>query len=70
MTKRYLAQLLRSAAQAHHTYEQSLGHTDPNWADWYAGWMLPRVQPRLDHIVAGASAGLITSLIVLALFLR
>lgn len=38
-----VAQLLRRAADEHHAYEQATmeeGHSDPNWPEWYAQWML------------------------------
>jgi len=34
-----LAQLLRQAADAHHIYETSLGHSDPDWPMWYARYI-------------------------------
>lgn len=42
--KKQLAAMLRQAAEAHHAYEQQLGHLDENWADWYAQWMADTVQ--------------------------
>ena len=32
-----LATALRSAADAHHEYEDELGRPDKDWATWYAG---------------------------------
>ena len=34
-----LGELIGQASEAHHVYEQGLGHPDPNWAEWYAGWI-------------------------------
>ena len=34
-----LAEILRAAATAHHSYEQSLGHPDDDWPTWYARYM-------------------------------
>ncbi len=31
-----LAQLLREAAAAHHSFEVTLGHPDEAWPEWYA----------------------------------
>jgi len=31
-----LAQLLREAAEAHHSFESKLGHPDQDWPEWYA----------------------------------
>jgi hypothetical protein len=38
-----LAQLLREAAEAHHEYEQTLGERDDTWAEWYAEYLLERL---------------------------
>jgi catechol 2,3-dioxygenase-like lactoylglutathione lyase family enzyme len=35
-----LAAALRRAASAHGKHEQSLGHRDENWPDWYAQYMV------------------------------
>ena len=43
-----LTKLLTDAAQAHHTFEQTLGHADPQWQAWYAQWIVERtsrIQP-------------------------
>ena len=34
-----LAGYLRLAANAHHESEQSIGHTDADWPEWYAQWI-------------------------------
>ena len=34
-----LAEILRAAANAHHIYEQSLGHPDSDWPTWYARYI-------------------------------
>src|SRR6266705_4717133 len=31
-----LAQLLREAAEAHNSFESTLGHPDQDWSEWYA----------------------------------
>jgi hypothetical protein len=41
-----LAQLLRETAQAHHVYEQSLGHPDKEWPQWYAEYMIRKLEDR------------------------
>jgi catechol 2,3-dioxygenase-like lactoylglutathione lyase family enzyme len=35
-----LAQALRRAETAHGRYEQQTGQPDPDWPDWYAGYMV------------------------------
>jgi hypothetical protein len=35
-----LAGALRRAATAHGEHEKRIGRTDPNWPDWYAGYMV------------------------------
>jgi catechol 2,3-dioxygenase-like lactoylglutathione lyase family enzyme len=35
-----LASALRRAAAAHGQHEKRIGHTDPNWPDWYADYMV------------------------------
>jgi hypothetical protein len=39
-----LARLLREAANAHHTYEATLGHKDEDWAVWYAEYIIAHIQ--------------------------
>jgi hypothetical protein len=35
-----LADAMRRAEAAHGRHEQRIGHADPNWPDWYAGYMV------------------------------
>jgi catechol 2,3-dioxygenase-like lactoylglutathione lyase family enzyme len=35
-----LAQALRRVAAAHGKHEALIGHSDPNWPDWYSGYMV------------------------------
>lgn len=35
-----LEALLKTTADAHHRYEEELGHPDDNWQGWYAKRML------------------------------
>jgi hypothetical protein len=35
-----LASAMRRAEAAHGQHEQRIGHADPNWADWYAEYMV------------------------------
>jgi homoserine acetyltransferase len=35
-----LAQALRRAAAAHGRHETQIGHSDPDWPDWYAAYMV------------------------------
>jgi hypothetical protein len=44
-----LAAALREAAAAHGRHEKEIGHADPDWPDWYAGFMV--------HERAGADHG-------------
>jgi len=37
-----LAEILRAAANAHHIYEQSLGHSDSDWPTWYARYIFEK----------------------------
>lgn len=46
-----LAGALRDAQSAHHVYEQTLGHPDANWADWYAGYIVSGHAPSLQPVV-------------------
>jgi hypothetical protein len=35
-----LAEALRRAAAAHGEHEKRIGKEDPDWPDWYAGYMV------------------------------
>jgi hypothetical protein len=35
-----LANAMRRASTAHGAHERRIGHADPNWADWYAAYMV------------------------------
>jgi len=37
-----LTEILREAEHAHAVYERRLGHTDPDWAAWYARHIIDR----------------------------
>jgi hypothetical protein len=37
---RRLAELLREAAETHHTVYRISDGDDPDWASWYASWLL------------------------------
>ena len=41
-----LAQLLREAAEAHHSFESKLGHPDQDWPEWYAKHIVVKLQMR------------------------
>jgi hypothetical protein len=43
-----LAEAFRRAADAHHRYEEQLGHPDPDWPNWYAEY-LEREQADREH---------------------
>lgn len=50
-----LAAALRDAQAAHHVYEETLGHADANWADWYAGYIVSGHAPSLQPVVTTVS---------------
>jgi hypothetical protein len=37
---RRVAELLHEAAETHHTVYRITGGDDPDWASWYASWLL------------------------------
>ena len=41
-----LAAALRRAADAHGRHEEEIGHSDPDWPDWYAQYMVDDQPPR------------------------
>lgn len=49
LTKQELSQLLKEAQKSHEDYEKELGAKDENWADWYAAFIIDRLQ--LETIV-------------------
>jgi hypothetical protein len=46
LTKEALAGLLREAEQAHGQFERQLGHRDADWPDWYAAFIVSKLQER------------------------
>jgi hypothetical protein len=44
LTKEALTSLLIEAEKAHAEYEYVLCHRDPDWATWYAGFIIDRLQ--------------------------
>ncbi|WP_157255181.1 hypothetical protein [Palaeococcus ferrophilus] len=46
LTKELLASLLREAERAHAEYEKSLGKRDENWPEWYAGYIIKRLEEK------------------------
>jgi hypothetical protein len=44
LTKEALTSLLKEAEMAHAEYEYALGHRDDDWATWYAGFIIDRLQ--------------------------
>jgi hypothetical protein len=44
LSQEQLAKLLREAEEAHGAYEAQLGHSDDNWPDWYAAFILAKLQ--------------------------
>ena len=43
MTKEQLAILLREAEAAHAEYEKTLGKRDDAWAEWYADYIIKKI---------------------------
>jgi hypothetical protein len=43
-TKEALTSLLKEAEKAHVEYEYALCHKDYDWATWYAGFIIDRLQ--------------------------
>jgi hypothetical protein len=50
LTKEVLTILLKEAEKAHAEYEYALCHQDPDWATWYAGFIIDRLQE--DSVMA------------------
>jgi hypothetical protein len=48
LTKEALTSLLKEAEKAHTEYEYALGHRDSDWATWYAGFIINRLQEDSD----------------------
>ena len=48
LTKEALTSLLKEAEKAHAKYESALGHRDDDWATWYAGFIINRLQEDID----------------------
>jgi hypothetical protein len=44
LTAERLAQLLRDAEKAHAEYESTLGHRDDDWPEWYATFIVDRLE--------------------------
>lgn len=47
MNVKQLQTQLEQAEIAHAVYEKQLGHRDPNWAEWYADFIITKQQPWL-----------------------
>lgn len=52
LTKETLESLLKEAEKAHAEYEYALGRRDPDWAMWYAGFIIKRLQEDGDSASA------------------
>jgi hypothetical protein len=50
LTKEALESLLKEAEKAHAEYEYALGHRDDDWATWYAGIIINRLQEDSDIV--------------------
>lgn len=56
LTQEALGNLLREAEKAHAEYEYALGHRDPDWATWYAAYIIKRLQE--DGDIASSDEGI------------
>lgn len=54
-----LPQLLKDAGTAHHRAFAATNGDDPAWAAWYAHWLLPRLESRLEASEADLAAALV-----------
>ncbi len=43
VTREQLKQYLEDAKEAHTEYENELGHSDKDWADWYSEYIIRRI---------------------------
>lgn len=60
LTPDRIAELLRDAAAAHHTFEEASGVKDPDWPKWYADHIFNVLAPRVhtsDAIFVGMPNG-------------
>ena len=57
LTSAQLAEWLRRAETAHAAYEQSLGHHDTDWADWYAAYIVAQNESAPDTIISQSGDG-------------
>ena len=48
LTKETLTSLLKEAEKVHAEDEYALGHRDDDWATWYAGFIINRLQEDID----------------------
>lgn len=44
MEKEELTQLLRAAEKAHKQHEKEIGKPDPDWAEWYADYIIQKME--------------------------
>ena len=61
-TEERISALLHEAAETHHTVYRITGGDDPDWASWYADWLL-----KLSELPAGLGAAPVRSHLVHAL---
>jgi hypothetical protein len=55
LTKEALESLLKEAEKAHSEYKYALCHRDPEWAPWYAAFIIKRL--REDGDIASSDEG-------------
>lgn len=48
MNVKQLQTQLKQAEIAHAQYEKQLGHHDPNWAEWYADFIVDNTQRKFN----------------------
>jgi hypothetical protein len=51
-----LAAALRRAEEAHGRHEQEIGHSDPDWPDWYARYMMELQSETSGQVHRGVSS--------------
>jgi hypothetical protein len=58
LTREALTALLKETEQAHAAHERTLGYSDPDWAAWYAQFLIDKLQ---NYTLPGPESGEQTS---------
>ncbi|MCO6040404.1 hypothetical protein [Thermococcus alcaliphilus] len=48
LTKERLAELLKEAEETHAQYEKEIGKRDENWPEWYASYIIKKLEKEGD----------------------